>query len=70
MKISVTSEKPAAIKSACVILGIFDRRNTLGDDEYRALAGFFFQCSAESRIGLEIKGGKAVIENVNRRFFD
>jgi leucyl aminopeptidase len=26
MKISVTSEKPAAIKSACVILGIFDRR--------------------------------------------
>ena len=26
MKISVTSEKPAAIKSGCVILGIFERR--------------------------------------------
>ena len=26
MKISVTSEKPAAIKSGCVILGVFERR--------------------------------------------
>ena len=44
-----------------------DRADTLRDDQRGGILGFFFQRSSQDYIGLVIKSGKTVVENINLR---
>src|SRR5947207_523859 len=48
-------------------VGVHDRADPLGDDEYGRLAGVGAQCRAQPRIGAGVERREAVVEEVDRR---
>ena len=49
---------------------VLDGGDALRHDQHGAVSGLFLERAAQCGIGLEVKRGEAVVEDIDRRFFD